>query len=253
MLELIDEALKIGGKDIIEIHAEKYTIVGDIHADYKALKKILKEREGLTIFLGDYGDRGDDPVNVYRALLEGYINGDFILLRGNHESRDVFPHDLPDKLDKETYKKLNELWETLPTCAVVNNEVFAVHGGIYTKSCRILEEDVSLRDLKREEAKIELMWNDPWEDDKCVPNFQRGIGFIFGKRATKRFLECLDLRIVVRSHQPYKVLKAEQDGLLVTVGSTTVYGTDFAIIKVSGGFVDGYDLIRKYGYVFGFD
>jgi len=250
MLELIDEAIKLGGKRIVEIDAEKYTIVGDLHADYKALKKILKEREGLTVFLGDYGDRGDDPLNVYRAVLEGYVEGDFILLRGNHESRDVFPHDLPEKLDGEIYAKLNEFWETLPVCAIINNEVFAVHGGIYTKSCRISEENVSLRDLKTEDAKIELMWNDPWEDDRCVPNFRRGVGYIFGKSATERFLDNLDLKIVVRSHEPYKVLKAEQDGLLVTVGSTTVYGTDFAIIKVSGRFSDGFDLIRKFGYVF---
>ncbi len=255
MLELLDEALSIRSREIIEISAEKYTIVGDIHADYKALKKILKHKEGLTIFLGDYADRGNDPINVYRELLKGYISGEFILLRGNHESQDVFPHDLPEKLESypnglEIYGKLKELWEKLPICAIINSEIFAVHGGIYTKACKILDYGISMSDLKEVDAKIEMMWNDPYERDFCDYNFERGVGYLYGIKATKRFLEDLGLRIVIRSHQPYKVLKAEHEGFVITVGSTTVYGTDFAILKIKGEFKDGFDLIRKFGYLF---
>ncbi len=255
MLELLDEALKIKSRDIIEIDADRYTIVGDIHADYNALKKILMHRSSPTIFLGDYADRGNDPINVYKTILEGYISGEFILLRGNHESENVFPHDLPEKLKRlpdgeEIYGKLKKLWEKLPICAIINNDVFAVHGGIYTRNCKILEEGVSLNDLKTDEAKIEMMWNDPYKDDTCYHNFERGIGYFFGIKATRRFLKDIGLRIVVRSHQPYKVLKAEHEGLVVTLGSTTVYYTDFAILKVEGEFRNGYDMIRKYGYVF---
>ncbi len=254
MLELIEQAAGLKHPKVLELSLDRFSIVGDIHADLTALKLVLKKAFRPVIFLGDYADRGDKPAEVYRILLEGYLNGDFILLRGNHESSDVFPHDLPSRLEasgygEDTYTALKALWESLPVCAILNGEIFAVHGGIYTKSCRILQEGVGLRDLESESALLEMMWNDPWEKDGCDYNYERGVGFFFGKMATEKFLEDLGLRVVVRSHEPAKVLKAEQDGMVVTVGSTGVYGTRVALLNVAGTAKNGYEIVRKFGCV----
>ncbi len=255
LLEMIDDALRLRKPRIVEIESERYSIVGDIHADFQTLNFIERKAIYPTVFLGDYADRGENPLEVYEMLIQGYLNGDFVLIRGNHESDEAFPHDLPARLmsvegGEVVYSALKRFWDVLPYCAIINGDVFAVHGGIYTKACRIESYGVILRELKSESALEELVWNDPWENEYCTFNFERGIGFLFGKRATERFASDLGLKVIVRSHQPYKVLKAEQDGMVVTVGSTRVYGTPFAFLNVEGEFRDGHELIRKYGYIF---
>lgn len=253
MIELLEQAIRLKNPKVVELHFDRFSIVGDIHADTAALNAILKKAIRPVIFLGDYADRGDRPVEVYRTVLAGYLNGDFILLRGNHETQDVFPHDLPYRLESdgygEMYGLIRKFWETLPVCAIVNGEIFAVHGGIYTKSCRILEDGVSERDLGDNDAVVEMLWNDPWEREGCDYNYERGIGYFFGKRASKRFLDDLGLNVIIRSHEPVKVLKAEQDGMVVTVGSTGVYGTRIAFLNVTGSVKNGYDAVRKFGHI----
>ncbi|AKG92358.1 Calcineurin-like phosphoesterase [Geoglobus ahangari] len=253
MLELIEQALEVRYPKVLELSPDRFSVVGDIHADLTALNLILRRAVRPVIFLGDYADRGDRPADVYRTILEGYISGEFILLRGNHETQDVHPHDLPYRLeegghDGEVYLALRRLWDSLPVCAVVN-ELFLVHGGVYTKACRILDEGVSLSDLRREAAMVEMLWNDPWEKDGCDHNYERGLGFFFGRLATRRFLDDIGVRTVIRSHEPYKVLKAEQDGMVVTVGSTGVYGTRIAFLNITGKVKNGYEVVGKYGHV----
>lgn len=254
-LELLDEAEKINKPKVLEFEFGRFAILGDIHADFHSLKILTEDLDEPVILLGDYADRGDYPVEVYAELLKGYVEGKFILLRGNHESQPVYPHDLPYKLreygyGEEVYQKLKEFWENLPHCAILNSEIFAVHGGIYTKGCRIVDEGINLKDLWKKEAREELLWNDPWEKSVCDFNFERGVGYRFGISATRTFLDNLGLKVVVRSHEPYKVLKPEQDGIVVTLGSTGVYGTRIARLRVHGTFKDGYELIKKYGEIF---
>jgi len=254
MLELIDDALNMGRKKVLEINEQRFSIVGDIHGDYISLNRILKKAYRPVIFLGDYGDRGSKQVDVYRCVLEGYLSGEFILIRGNHETTTAFPHDLPHRLREldnweDVYNKLQQFWENLPWCGLINEEIFAVHGGIFTKECRIVDDGIEFHELKSEDAFVEMTWNDPWERDGCEYNFERGIGFIFGRNATERFLSDIGLKVVVRSHQPYKVLKVEQNGMVITVGSTGVYGTDVAFLNIDGDARNGYEMVRKYGYV----
>ncbi|AIY89154.1 metallophosphoesterase family protein [Geoglobus acetivorans] len=255
LIELLDEALSMRYSRLPEIESETFSVIGDIHADSRALKILTEDAFRPVVFLGDYADRGDEPVEVYRAILEGYISGDYILLRGNHESENVIPHDLPCRLGEEEwgeefYRKLLKFWKTLPCCCIINGEIFAVHGGIYTKGCRIVGEGIKRSELMRDDAEIELMWNDPWENNECARNFERGIGYRFGAKATGRFLEDLGLKVVVRSHEPYKVLKVEHNGMVVTIGSTGVYGTRIARLNVCGKFRDGYDLCQNFGEIF---
>ena len=59
-----------------------------------------KTKEATLIFLGDYGDRGDKPAEIYYAILRVKLAfpEQVVLLRGNHEApKDLMasPHDLP--------------------------------------------------------------------------------------------------------------------------------------------------------------
>ena len=254
MIELIDDALKIGKRKYIEVWDSRYSILGDIHGDIESLERILKLAYRPAIFLGDYGDRGERQIEVYERILKGYIDGEFILLRGNHETTSAFPHDLPYRLRRfdnweDVYEELKKFWENLPWFALIGGSVFAAHGGIYTKGCRIVEEGINLRELMHDEAFLEMIWNDPWEKEGCDYNFERGTGYFFGKKATKKFLDDLDLKAVVRGHQPYKVLKAEQNGMVVTVGSTGVYGTNYAFLNVDGDIENGFQIVGRYGRI----
>ncbi len=262
--ELIEEAISLMPRErMVLIEDSVFTIVGDLHADLETFNIIKKKFEGKVIFLGDYADRGMYPIEVYSEVLKMFVDGKAIMLRGNHESTQVYPHDLPYYLStnlgrdaEEIYRLLQKLWDKMPISALVENEIWLVHGGVPTKSKRIDENDISRRDIERpdENTKLEMLWNDPWEKDYCGENYNRGFMYFFGKIATKKLLKALDVKVVVRSHEPYKVLKVEQDGMVVTVGSCAIpYGlSEAAILKVdlSKRFENGYDLIRKFGYVF---
>lgn len=249
---MIDEAKGLMRSKMLEIEENVCTIIGDIHADLEALEIIEKEIAGKAIFLGDYADRGDYPLEVYEKVLTMFLEDKAYLLRGNHESEEVYPHELPFQLSgyergEEIYEALRNLWVEMPISAILNEEIFLVHGGV--PCIEVNRRDVANPD---DETALQMMWNDPWEREDCGENFRRGFMFFFGKNATKRLLENLGVRLVVRSHEPYKVLKVEQDGMVVTIGScANPYGLEnFAILKFEAkkDFRDGYDLVRKFGY-----
>ena len=263
--ELIDEAMKLMPRDrMVSIDERVLTVVGDLHADLETFNVIKKKFEGKIIFLGDYADRGRYPAEVYSEVLKLFIEDKAIVLRGNHESTEVFPHDLPYYLQmslgeeaSEIYELLKKLWEKMPISAIVEGEAWFVHGGVPTKGKKVdKDEKISRKDIEKpdEQTKLEMLWNDPWEKDFCGDNYNRGFMYFFGRIATKKLLEALDVKVVIRSHEPYKVLRVEQDGMVVTVGSCAIpYGlAEAAILKINfdEGFKDGQDLVKKFGHVF---
>ena len=253
--DLLDEAIKLAGKKFAEIEEEKITIFGDIHGDYSTMKKLMKDAHGFFIFLGDYEDRGREALEVYEEVLKLYVEGKAVMLKGNHETGEAFPHDFPALLEEkgvgELYSLFKRLWEKLPLFAVAG-DLFLCHGGLATNSCRGV---VSFSELKRnpEKYETEILWNDPMERRGCEFNYDRGIGYYFGRDLTRTFCEDEGFSCVIRSHQPYKVLLVEQDGYLITLGSTAIpYGLSSAAIlriNLSESYKDGNDIVRKFGIV----
>lgn len=263
LMELIDDAIGLMPKArMFYLHERRLTVIGDVHADFETFKLVQKEIEGMAVFLGDYADRGNFPVETYSEVLRLFVEGKAVLLRGNHESTGVFPHELPYQLREmlgedyeELYRILQKLWERMPLSALVENELWLVHGGVPTKGCRIDEEGIEFRELAEpdEQTALEMLWNDPWERQECGENYRRGVMYFFGKKATSSLLDALDVRVVVRAHEPFKVLKVEQDGMVVTLGTSPLpYGlSEAAILKIEldKSVSDGYDLVRKFGYI----
>jgi hypothetical protein len=214
---------------------------GDLHGDYQSFISILKiyEKSGndsLLIFLGDYADRGSYGVEIItelNRLLE--TRNDMIALKGNHEIYpDGKPHFYPCNLIYEAGEKYGS-WKKfyqdimlgflakLHVAAVVNN-VFFVHAGI---SSKIRTKD----DLLKPSKEMDLLWSDPSSVPGECSN-PRGAGVLFGEEITARFLSSLNLKIIVRSHEPEKAAygpDAEHEGKVITINSSAYYGRPFLL------------------------
>ncbi len=117
------------------------TIVGDVHGQFYDLLKILEmggsPAEHKYLFLGDYVDRGCFSVEVLLLLYAIKLNHpkNLLLLRGNHESRQMtsffnFRQECLVKYDQEVYELVMDSFDRMPLCCVLNNNFFAVHGGV---------------------------------------------------------------------------------------------------------------------------
>ena len=95
-MKILNQALDIFKKEpnLMKV-PEPVVVVGDIHGQYYDLVHMLnKAGDPSTInylFLGDYVDRGIFGLECVMLLLAIKINfpKKFILLRGNHESRNM--------------------------------------------------------------------------------------------------------------------------------------------------------------------
>lgn len=98
------------------------------------------------LFLGDYVDRGIFGLECMMLLVAIKINfpKKFILLRGNHESRNMtdsftFREEVVSRFDAEVYDAFMELFDSLPIACVVDEKYLAMHGGI-SPELNLIEE-----------------------------------------------------------------------------------------------------------------
>lgn len=187
---------------VVRPNFKKTLIATDIHGDYRALEFILKFAEKKEIdsylFLGDYIDKGPDSVDVLNTLFEMKINRPkkIFLLRGNHETRGLsgwfeFADDLVN--DPELLNASNAVFELMPIGAVLNNNIFCVHG------CIAGTKDESLKDISKKEPK-KYLWNDPGTEDGLQPS-RRGDGiYSIGPDLIKKFFKRNELQILIRGH-----------------------------------------------------
>jgi serine/threonine-protein phosphatase 4 catalytic subunit len=109
--------------------------------------------------------------------------------------------------------------------ALIDNQVFAVHGGL-SPSINSLDQ-IRLIDRKREVPHegpmCDLLWSDPEEINGWGLS-PRGAGYLFGGNIVDRFLHENDLTLIARAHQlvmeGYKQMFNDQ---LVTVWSAPNY------------------------------
>ena len=222
---------------IIEKGFDRIFVAGDLHGDFESYRKIKeiwgKEKNSLLIFLGDYADRGDKGYEIIEDLMELKNEENVILLKGNHEdySEEGLPHFYPCTLINEVRKKFGD-WreyfstklkpfiESLNLAAVLKNYLLFVHGGISSKIN-------SMEDLNNptREIEIDVLWSDPYEGYEDLN--PRGAGVLFGPEISERICKILNVKRIVRSHQPTKALEKpweEHGGRVITTSSTRVYG-----------------------------
>ena len=155
LLEMAKSEFKLE-PNLIKV-SEPLCVVGDIHGQYYDLLNLL-ERIGKPgpkqnfLFLGDYVDRGVYGVECCLLLfaLKLCFPKNFVVLRGNHESRAMtetfsFRQECLTQYDEEVYELFMEVFDTIPITALIENKYIAMHGGISPK----LESFADIEQLDR--------------------------------------------------------------------------------------------------------
>ena len=113
------------------------------------------------------------------------------ILRGNHESRQItqvygFYDECVRKYgNAEVWKAFTDLFDYLPLTALIENRVFALHGGM-SPSIDTLDQVRKLdrvREVPHEGAISDLVWSDP-DDRSGFGVSSRGAGYTFGRVST---------------------------------------------------------------------
>lgn len=247
---------------------DRLTIVGDIHGQLLDLMYIL-DHSGLPsshnkyIFNGDFVDRGPCGVEVMCIIMVLYLAHphDVVLNRGNHEDFAIccvygFQNECIEKYDEVTFGMFVEVFNHLPLFALVNKNIFVLHGGLFHNTDVTMKDlecikrtQFSLKDAPEGDVEAEArshqdeflkqlqrdaLWSDP-STELGLAKSRRGAGVQFGPDVTKQFCDRNDIKLIVRSHEccrtgfdlPYihiDGIEEEERNRICTIFSASNYG-----------------------------
>mmetsp|Transcript_1615 Transcript_1615/g.2139 ORF Transcript_1615/g.2139 Transcript_1615/m.2139 type:complete len:641 (-) Transcript_1615:58-1980(-) len=251
-------------------------VFGDIHGNLEDLHffsdNIWRLGMSLTagnfVFLGDYVDRGMSCLEViaYLFAMKLLLPHKVFLLRGNHETRDVngweehykersFLFQCCDRFGEElghkVWEQINSAFDRMPLAAVIDQDIFCVHGGIPRPITETEDGSLGSRvqdilnvprvaginppyeheDEHYQQVASDCIWSDPAseEQERTGVDPQNGYGqslrgggaICFGHRAVKDFLEQHNFSYIMRAHE------AHADGVAVSKGGKvfTIFST----------------------------
>uniref|UniRef100_A0A453IVC2 protein-serine/threonine phosphatase n=1 Tax=Aegilops tauschii subsp. strangulata TaxID=200361 RepID=A0A453IVC2_AEGTS len=100
------------------------------------------------------------------------------------------------------WKIFTDLFDYFPLTALVESEIFCLHGGL-SPSIENLDSVRSLdrvQEVPHEGPMCDLLWSDP--DDRCGWGISpRGAGYTFGQDISEQFNHTNNLKLVARAHQ----------------------------------------------------
>ena len=180
-----------------------FIVVGDIHGNLSALVRYFNKYnyppQTYYLFLGDYVDRGEESAEVLfllyslKIIFPSYI----YLLRGNHECESLttqyeFKKECAATFGNNVYNKIIESFNYLPLAAVLNNEIFCVHGGI-SPLLKTRDDIFSLIKKIDKDPAYGVVGDLLWSDfDNCVSEYEvneRGCGYVIGDDAVNNFIK----------------------------------------------------------------
>jgi len=170
--------------------------------------------------------------------LKAEYGDSIVLLRGNHEPPSwliPYPHDYIYSLwerfgekSKEVYSASLELFDNMPLVLINENSLIALHGGpplsvLRADSWRVAFEVGS---SKASPKLLEnVLWSDPAEDLLDHAPSPRGAGVLYGPLVSRKTLELVNGKFILRGHEAVNGLKYSHGGAVVTVfTSPLVYG-----------------------------
>lgn len=226
---------------------------------------------GNFLFLGDYVDRGLQCLECVAYLFAMKLQNPHkvVLLRGNHETRDVNGWEehygersfiyqcrarFGDDIGYRLWEVINQAFDRLPLAAVIDNDIFCVHGGIprpvsdgtnssNTPTTTRIQDILTVPKVaginppyeheedKYQQVASDCIWSDPASEDQELTTVDpmtgygeslRGGGAIcFGHKAVTQFLEQNDFSYIMRAHE------AHAEGVAVAKGARvfTVFST----------------------------
>lgn len=233
-------------------------IVGDIHGQLDDLFELFRisgdKEQQKYIFMGDYVDRGYHSLDtfLYLVCLKLKYPCQFYLLRGNHESRQVsqmygfYNEIIMNYGHAGLWIMCNEVFDLLPVAALIDKDIFSVHGGLSPDLplIEMISLQIRNRELPSSGPLSDLCWSDPEDVRKWRQN-QRGAGYLFGANEVKKFNQVNHLTLITRSHQlameGFKYFfpdpnSKEPKGRLVTIWSAPNYsyrsGNEATVMKL---------------------
>ena len=207
---------KLEGKE------EEIYVIGDIHGNLQSLVKLIEiigeKNPKVVIFLGDIVDRGSYQLEclILVLALKMIEPNRYFLLRGNHETLEMnqyygFFQDFMSRFkDQSKFNEILSIYDVLPICAVINDNILCLHGGI-PEDFEILKKlkNKKHKDFDKTTIKLinpgiyQILWNDP--KDVEILNFSnsfRGPGIkFFGQKAFDAFMEKNNLQLLIRAHE----------------------------------------------------
>lgn len=190
------------------------TVCGDIHGQFHDLMELFKiggpNPDTNYLFMGDYVDRGYFSVETVTLLVALKIRYPqrITILRGNHESRQItqvygfYDECLRKYGNANVWKYFTDLFDYLPLTALIDNQIFCLHGGL-SPSIDTLDNIRALdriQEVPHEGPMCDLLWSDP--DDRCGWGISpRGAGYTFGQDISEAFNHNNGLTLVARAHQ----------------------------------------------------
>ncbi|KAK4494859.1 hypothetical protein PRZ48_014215 [Zasmidium cellare] len=226
------------------------TVCGDIHGQFHDLMELFKiggpNPDTNYLFMGDYVDRGYFSVETVTLLVALKIRYPqrITILRGNHESRQItqvygfYDECLRKYGNANVWKFFTDLFDYLPLTALIDNQIFCLHGGL-SPSIDTLDNIRALdriQEVPHEGPMCDLLWSDP--DDRCGWGISpRGAGYTFGQDISEAFNHNNGLTLVARAHQlVMEGYNWSQDRNVVTIFSAPNYcyrcGNQAAIMEI---------------------
>ena len=225
---------------VLEICAP-LNICGDIHGQYHDLLRLFDYGKYPPhtnyLFLGDYVDRGKQSLETISLLMCYKIKypENFFLLRGNHESAQInrmygFYDECKRRYSVKLWKKFTSVFDTLPLCAIIDDKIICMHGGLSPDFKNIDDLRKISRPCEIPDSGLicDVVWSDPdgnvlgWDEN------ERGVSFVFGINVIKKFLNDNSLDLICRAHQVVEDgYEFFGDRKLVTIFSAPNYCGEF--------------------------
>jgi len=244
----------------------RLVVVGDTHGQLQDVLHIFEERgppspSNAYLFNGDIVDRGRYAVEIWLLLIAFKLRypGSVHVLRGNHENSQMmtrplkmgggFAEECLTKYSRPLFAGFQRVFKLLPLFAVIEEEVFVVHGGLFRNPevnlarLRSLPEAAWRRNYpnpltkeqlargvrwsEEEEIIFDAQWADPHHGPGSRPSTRGRVAMTFGEDVTQRFLEEAGLSLCIRSHrvpQSGRGYEFEHGGRLLTLFSASRYG-----------------------------
>lgn len=190
------------------------TICGDIHGQFYDLLELFRVGGEIPktnyLFLGDFVDRGHYSVESFLILLALKVRypDRITLIRGNHESRQITQvYGFYDECTRKygsvnVWRFCTDVFDYLALAAIVDNQVFCVHGGL-SPSLQYMDQIRAInrkQEVPHEGAMCDLMWSDP--DDVAGWSISpRGAGYLFGADIVQEFFHQNNINFMTRAHQ----------------------------------------------------
>lgn len=241
-------------------------VFGDIHGNLEDLHFFsdnvwnlgMSLTAGNFVFLGDYVDRGMSCLEVvaYLLAMKLMLPQKVFLLRGNHETRDVNGWEehygqrsfiyqcrerFGDELGYKVWEMTNSTFDRMPLAAVIDQDIFCVHGGIPRPISDSSVEGGRIKDILNvskvaginppyeheeddyQQVASDCIWSDPASEDQESRSVDQRTGYgdslrgggaiCFGHKAVTNFLQQQGFSYIMRAHE------AHAEGVAVSKGA----------------------------------